>query len=170
MWAAQEPNIRSGPFYGSLRGFVSCPPLLVYMRCICEFLLWGFSTNQNEMERVRISWRSSLSLPVGWEKCLANMFFLVVSSFSINYWSFFWFFFLQKLHLMKMGCRFGFFFVYMWERVLTEFYMFHSFITALYLIDCFEFYYFCPLSHIQKSRELRQACSLLLGFRNKKVS
>lgn len=72
-------------------------------------------------------------------------------------------------------------------RVLTVFYMFFSFVTALYFVKCFEVFglvvfcllggglgwfgvFFGHLFCIQKSHELRKTCYLLLGFRNRKLS
>lgn len=50
MQVVQEINIRNIPFHGSLCGLIFFSPLLVYMTCICEFILWGFRTNQNELQ------------------------------------------------------------------------------------------------------------------------
>ena len=55
MQVTGDTNIRSISFCGSLCGFISFSSLLVYMQCICEFIPWGFSANQNEIQRVGIS-------------------------------------------------------------------------------------------------------------------
>lgn len=161
-----DTNVRSVPFHGSLCGVISLSAFLVCKQWKCEFILWGWSINTGEdLLAPDLFFAGRLRKVLDKHKlyilmhCIYYIIYNVVVytlylvSIYSNIYSFgnivlttifcsgCLSFFLQKLHLKKMGCGFDFYFVYRGESSDSMFSVpFLFFFTALYFKDCFGFY------------------------------
>lgn len=125
-----DRNVRSIPFHGSLCGVISLSAFLVCKQWKCEFILWGWSINTGEDQLAPVLFFAGRLRKVldKHKLCILMhcIYYYIVSMYSNIYTfgnivlttifcSVCLSFFLQKLHLKKMGCSFDFYFVYRGE-------------------------------------------------------